>query len=483
MIETHGLQTTSAHYSRLGSQECEKLHMASIEVLETIGLEVHYEKAREILVEAGAKAEGQRVRIPEHMVTRALATAPKKMILFDRNGRPAIRAWGHQSYFGGGSDCLYVLDHRTGERRRAVLQDVIDATKLMDALPQVDFIMSAFLPSDVSEPVYPQFQMEVMLTKSTKPIVFVTPDFDTCVACVEMAEIAAGGVKQFQARPFAVCYINVTSGMVANTDSLKKCIYFAEKGLPQLYIPLNAAGVNSPATTAGCMATMNAGTLLGIVLSQLVREGSPIAVPGWNGGPYNLQTMVGNYCLPDEQGVAASMGRYYQLPVFGLGGSTDSKVLDQQAGAECAMGLAFSMLNGANIIHDLGFMDAGLQGSLQLMVISNDLLGWLRAATAGVLVNDETLAMDVVDELGPEGDYLSHDHTYRHYKDAYYSKLADRQIYSAWQDAGSTSMGERASKQVEEILAGHKVDAAVSDEIRQALRNYVLRAEQRASHS
>ena len=481
MIETHGSNTTSAHYSRLGQTECEKLHMASLEVLETIGLEVHYDKARDLLIQAGATADGQRVRIPEHMVTKALASAPKKMILFDRNGKPAIRAWGYNSYFGGGSDCLNVLDHRTGERRRAVLQDVIEATRLMDALPQVDFIMSAFLPSDVSEPVYPQFQMEVMLTQSTKPIVFVTPDFETCVACVEMAEIAAGGVEAFRARPFAVCYINVTSGMVANQDSLKKCIYFAEKGLPQLYIPLNAAGVNSPATTAGCMATMNAGTLLGVVVSQLVREGSPIAVPGWNGGPYNLQTMVGNYCLPDEQGVAASMGKYYQLPVFGLGGSTDSKALDQQAGAECALGLVFSLLNGGNIIHDLGFMDAGLQGSLQLMAMANDLLGWIRAATAGVVVNEETLALDVVEELGPDGDYLSHDHTFRHFKDAHYSRLADRQIFSAWQEAGSTTMAERAAVQVEEILAGEP-EEAVPQEVQKMLREYVLRAEAQAAN-
>jgi trimethylamine--corrinoid protein Co-methyltransferase len=480
MIETQGLNTTSAHYSRLGRQECEKLHMASVEILETIGLEVHYDKAREILTKGGARGDGQRIRIPEHMINQALESAPKKMILFDRKGTAAIRAWGYNSYFGGGSDCLNVLDHRTGERRRAVLQDMIDAITVMDALPQIDFIMSAFLPSDVSEPVYPQYQMEVMLTKSTKPIVFVTPDFDTCVACVEMAEIVAGGAEVFRDRPFAVCYINVTSGMVANTDSLKKCIYFAEKGLPQLYIPLNAAGVNSPATTAGCMATMNAGTLLGIVLSQLVRQGSPIAVPGWNGGPYNLQTMVGNYCLPDEQGVAAAMGKYYQLPVFGLGGATDSKALDQQAGAECALGLVFSLLSGANIIHDLGFMDAGLQGSLQLIAMANDLLGWIRAATAGVPVNEETLALDVVEDLGPDGDYLPHDHTYRHFKDAYYSKLADRQIYSAWQEAGSTTMADRAAKQVDEILTNHKVDP-VSEEIKNTLREYVRKAEEQAA--
>jgi trimethylamine--corrinoid protein Co-methyltransferase len=481
MIETHGKNVTSAHYARMGKGECEKIHMASLEVLECTGIETHDERARILLAEAGAKVDGMRIRIPEHMVTKSLASAPKRITLYDRNGSAAIRAWGHNTYFGGGSDCLNILDHRTGKRRRAVLQDVVDASMVLDALPQVDFVMSAFLPSDVADQVYPQYQMEAMLNTTTKPIVFVTPDFDTCVASVEMAEIVAGGADALRDRPFAVCYINVTSGLVANEDSLQKCMYFAEKGLPQLYIPLNAAGVNSPATTAGCMATMNAGTLLGVVLSQLVRAGSPIAVPGWNGGPYNLQTMVGNYCLPDEQGVAIAMGKYYDLPVFGLGGATDSKALDQQAGAECAMGLLFPLLNGANIVHDIGFMDAGLQGSLQLMTMADDFLGWIKAATAGVPVTDETLALDVVEELGPEGDYLSHDHTYRHFKDAYYSKLADRRIYSAWETDGSMTMAERSALKVDAILENHKPKPLPKD-IKKALRDYVFRAQDAASN-
>jgi trimethylamine---corrinoid protein Co-methyltransferase len=472
MIESHGIDMTSAHYARMGNSECERIHMASLEVLERVGIETRDEKARALLVAAGARAEGQQVFIPEHMVTKALSSAPKRMTLYDRNGRAALRAWGYNSYYGGGSDCLNILDHRTGQRRRAVLQDVVEACRILDALPQIDFVMSAFLPSDVDESIYSQAQMEVMLNNTTKPIVFVTPDFESCVANVEMLEIVAGSEKAFRERPFAVCYINVTSGMVANEDSLQKCMYFAEKGLPQLYIPLNAAGVNSPTTTAGCMATMNAGILLGIVLSQLVRPGSPIAVPGWNGGPYNLQTMVGNYCLPDEQGVAISMGKYYDLPVFGLGGATDSKALDQQAGAECALGLLFPLLNGANIIHDVGFMDAGLQGSLQLMAIADDLLGWIRAATAGVPVTEETLALDVVEELGPNGDYLSHDHTYRHYKEATYSKLADRRIFSAWQEGGSTTMAQRAAIKVDEILENYQAEP-LAEETQQALKDYI----------
>lgn len=458
MIETHGKSITSAHYARMGAEECEKIHMASLEILQRVGVDVHDEKALGLLVHGGARSDGLRVYIPEHMVNRALSTAPHQMTLYNRNAEVAIRAGGYRSYYGGGSDCLNILDHRTGQRRRPLLSDVRDATRLMDALSEIDFVMSAFLPEDVDSRIYDRYQMEVMLNNTTKPIVFVTPDFEGCVAAVEMCEAVAGGEGAFRQRPFATCYINVTSGLTANAEALQKCMFLAEKGLPQLYIPLNAGGVNSPVTTAGCMASMNAGILLGIVLSQLVREGAAIAVPGWNGGPYNLQTMVGNYVLADEQGVPTSMGKYYNLPVFGLGGSTDSKVLDQQCGFEVTLSLMTSLLHGANIVHDVGFMDSGMQGSLQLIAIANDNLGFLRAATAGVPVNEETLALDVIEELGPTGSYLGHDHTLRHFKEPYYSRLSDKNPYSVWQKRGATTMEERAARMVDKILDEHTVE-------------------------
>jgi trimethylamine--corrinoid protein Co-methyltransferase len=463
MIETHGFSTTSAHYARMGQQERDKIHVASLEILERVGVDVHDEKARALLVKGGARIDGLRVRIPEHMVEKALALAPRRMTLYDRNGRVAIRAWGYSTYYGGGSDCLNILDHRTGQRRRPVLQDVKEAAIVQDALPELAFVMSMFLPEDVDPRIYDRYQMEVMLNHTTKPIVFVTPDFEGCVAAVEMCEIVAGGADAFQRRPFATCYINVTSGLIANAEALQKCMYLAEKGLPLLYIPLNAGGVNSPATTAGCMASMNAGILLGIVLAQLVHEGTPVAVPGWNGGPYNLKTMVGNYVLADEQGVPTEMGKYYGLPVFGLGGSTDSKVLDHQCGMEATVSLMTALLHGANIVHDVGFMDSGLQGSLQLQVLCNDSIGFLRAMTAGVPVNDETLALDVIDELGPTGSYLDHPHTMKHFKEPFYSKLADKGTYSQWMEKGSTTMEQRAAKMVDKILETHQPEPLPAD--------------------
>jgi trimethylamine--corrinoid protein Co-methyltransferase len=478
MIETHGFRTTSAHYARMGRQECQEIHRASLEILERVGVDVHDEKARDLLVKGGAQADGIRVRLSEYMVERALSLAPKRLTLCNRSGEVAIRAWGYHTYYGGGSDCLNVLDHRTGQRRRPVLQDVKEAILLQDALPELEFVMSMFLPEDVDPSIYDRYQMEVMLNHTTKPIVFVTPDFQGTVAAVEMCEVVAGGAEAFRRRPFATCYINVTSGLTANAEALQKCMYLAEKGLPMLYIPLNAGGVNSPATTAGCMASMNAGTLLGIVLAQLVREGTPVAVPGWNGGPYNLKTMVGNYVLADEQGVPTEMGKFYELPVFGLGGSTDSKVLDQQCGMEATLSLMTALLHGANIVHDVGFMDSGLQGSLQLQLIANDTIGFLRAATAGVVVDEETLALDVVEELGPTGDYLSHQHTLRHFREPFYSTLADKGTHSQWVQRGATTMEERAAVQVDKILERHQPEPLPTD-VQKDLSEIVAREQAR----
>jgi trimethylamine--corrinoid protein Co-methyltransferase len=168
------------------------------------------------------------------------------------------------------------------------------------------------------------------------------------------------------------------------------------------------------------------------------------------------------------------MGKYYDLPVFGLGGSTDSKVLDQQSSFEATLSLMTSRLHGANIVHDVGFMDAGLQGSMQMMAICNEILGFLRATTKGVVVDDETLALDVIEELGPTGTYLGHEHTVRHFKEPFYSKLIDKNPYSVWQKRGSLTMEARASKMVDDILAKHKT-VPLSEDVQKAIHAIVER--------
>ena len=150
---------------------------------------------------------------------------------------------------------------------------------------------------------------------------------------------------------------------------------------------------------------------------------------------------MGNYVLADEQGVPTTMGKYYDLPVFGLGGSTDAKVLDQQCAFEVTVSLMTALLHGANIVHDVDFMDSGLQNSLQIAVMANEYIGFLRAATRGVTVDDKTLALDVVAELGPTGDYLAHDHTLRHMQEPFYSRMIEKGDFAAWQAKGAKTIG------------------------------------------
>ena len=466
--------TPFSPYSRMGEQECHDLHRATIRILETTGIEVHDEEARAILLAGGARQENGRIQLSKQLVDKALATAPPRMTLHDRLGNIAINAQDRQVYFGGGSDCLNILDHRNGLRRKPRLNDVIDAIKVMDALPEISFVMSMFLPEDVDQRIYDRYQMEVMLNTTTKPIVFSSPDFEGCRAAVEMCEIVAGGAEQFRMAPFATSLVAATSGLVANQEAVQKCMYLARKGLPQLWIPLNAGGVNSPCTTAGCMANMNAGILLGITLAQLISPGVAVGVPGWNGGPYNLKTMVGNYVLADEQGVATDMGRHYNLPVFGLGGATDAKVLDQQCGIETSISLMTALLHGANIVHDVGFMDSGLQGSLQLLVIANETIGFLRAATCPIRVDEETLAVEVTQELGPSGSYLTHPHTLRHFREPFYSDLFDKGNHSQWQKKGALTMEQRAGHVIDTILASH-TPSPLPEEVQKAIHAIVAR--------
>jgi trimethylamine--corrinoid protein Co-methyltransferase len=133
-----------------------------------------------------------------------------------------------------------------------------------------------------------------------------------------------------------------------------------------------------------------------------------------------------------------------------------------------------ALLHGANIVHDVGFMDAGLQGSLQLMVMANETIGFLRAATRGVVVDEETLALDAIDEVGPTGSFLQHPHTLRHYKEPFYSRLFDKGPYSLWQKNGSLSLEEKAAREVDRILETHAT-APLAQDVQEKIRAIVAR--------
>jgi trimethylamine--corrinoid protein Co-methyltransferase len=464
-------------YGRISPEQAQKIHNGSLEILARTGARLYHQEAIDLLKKAGASvSEGNRVRIPAGMVEKAFNTVPKRVTMYDRKGNRSMYLEDGRCYYGTGSDCLNIIDHRTGERRSPVLQDVSEGITVCDALPNIDFVMSMFLPSDVNEMVSDRCQMEVMLNKTTKPIVFVTNEFSGCADAVEMAEIVAGGAEALKHKPNAACYINVTTGLRHNQEALQKLLFLAEKGLPALYIPVSIGGVSGPITPVGSVALVNAGVLVGLVLSQLKREGAPFITSGMSGGALDMRTMVSPYSEPDQRGIAHNLARHYGLPMFGMGGCSDSKVVDQQAAAEAALTMMAETLGGAQLIHDLGYMESGLCGSLAQLVICNEIGGWIETMMAPVEVNDETMAIDLIDEIGPDGQFLGTDHTLKYFRDRWFPEVFEHGNYDQWKAAGGKSLGERAVDRVKKILAEHRPEP-LPKEIAQQVRAVVQRAE------
>jgi trimethylamine--corrinoid protein Co-methyltransferase len=443
-------------FSYLVPEQQRRIHAASLEILERVGAYLHDPDSVELLRKAGAKVEeGGRVRFPPKRVEWALTAAPKSILLFDREGRPTLPLERGRVFFGPGSDCLYIIDHRTGERRQATLHDVEEAVRLCDSLPNVDFLMSACLPADVPPERANRLQMRAMLELSSKPILFVTNDFQACLDVVRAAEAVAGGTEALASRPFCGCYINVTAPLRHNADSLQKLLFLAGKGIPTTYTPMVLRGVSGPVTSAGATALANAGELVGLVLAQLVREGAPVIHSGGYGDVFDMRTMVGAYAGPESFGTRSSMASYYGLPSFGLGGASDSKLPDEQAAAEAALTLLLESLAGINLVHDLGYLESGKCFSPQMLAVCDELAAYIRHFQRGIEVSDEALALDLIAELGPEGDYLSSEHTVRHFREGWLPALFDRNHFDGWAEAGKKSLGQRARERVDEVLKSH----------------------------
>jgi trimethylamine--corrinoid protein Co-methyltransferase len=387
----------------------------------------------------------------------ALKVCPKEIVLCDRAGRPNIDLSGRCAYFGNGSDLLYIIDHRTGQRREPLLQDVRDIVCLLDALPGFDFVMSGFIPSDVPRGSVQRWQMKIMLECTEKPIVYVTTDMANTRAKVAMAELVAGGEENLRSRPSAVNYINITNPLRHNPASLQKLMWLSEKGLPFIYRPsIVTRGISTPVTWAGFLVVNNVAGLAGLVLSQLVREGAPFIRCGCGGGTFDMRTMVGLHAAPEIRGFNEDMAEYYRLPRFGIGGLCGSKEVDQQAAYESALTLLASALSGAQLIHDVGYMDNGTTGALDQLIICHEMILWVKQCMKPLVVDEETLALDAIDQVaGQDGDFLQTDNTLQHYGEDLYPELTERRKYDAWKAEGSTTLRDRARRKVDDILASH----------------------------
>ncbi len=463
-LQSNYVMYLTPQFRKLSDDQLAQIHNASLEILDRTGVCLYEEEALNLLKKAGVKVEdGNRVRIPPGLVEWALSIAPKRVVLCDRSGRRVMPLERNNVFFGPGSDCPNILDHRTGERRRGTLRDIEEGIRLCDALPNIDFLMSICIASDIDQQVADRYQMRAMLMNSTKPILFVTTEFEGTVDAIKMAEAVAGGEEELRRNPICALYINVTSPLRHNTEALQKLLFMAGKGLPTTYTPVVLRGINGPVTPAGALALANAGELAGLVIAQLKREGAPIILSGGTNDMLDMRTLGDVYAAPENRVMFVEMAHYYGLPVFGLGGASDSKLPDEQAAAEAAFSLILETLAGTHLVHDVGYLESGMTNSFEQIVICDELINYVKRFMQGLVVNEETLALDLIDQVGPHGEFLGTEHTARHYKEDWYPRLLDRSDFDTWKATGGKTLRQRARERVEEILSSHRPEPLPKD--------------------
>jgi len=444
----------------LSVEEIEAIYYAALRVLYETGVRVYDKEGVEVAYSGGAIVEdttedSSLVKMPPWMVDKARATLPRKVVVVgpDRNYR--MELYKNQIYFGAGSDTPFTIDPYTGKRRRATYQDVKNFARLAEALPNIDFHMSLGIVQDTAVGTYDRWQYLAMLEGTNKPINITAVDLDGVRDQLEMAYIRLGGEEEWKKGPCFSLYIEPVSPLSHSQEVVQKLLFAADHDIPFVYTPCPLAGATSPTTLAGTAVQALTESLFGIVLSQLRKPGASLIIGGLMS---NMDMLTTVYCYGSPEMALLSAAytditKWLEVPEYETAGCSDVKVFDEQAAMEATINIATAALIGGNMIHDVGYIEQGLTSSMELMVASDEIIDMVKRILRGISVHDETMAVDVMDTVGPGGHYLEHDHTYNRFKtEIWRPKLLDRQNWENWTASGGKRYGERVHERVIELL-------------------------------
>ena len=441
----------------LSDRQLDMLHEASLKILSETGLNVHCAEMRDLLHDAGAEVQDDlRVRIPAELVERSLSTAPSQVDVYDRRGEVAMALEDRRVYFGTGSDLVYTLDFQTHKRRESALKDVELSARLCEKLPNIDFVMSYALPCDVKKSQIEVEQFRAMLDNTVKPIVMtVFSGRETFHQIHELACERCGGEEEFRQAPNYIAYGQFISPLQHDHEAIERLIFCADHVIPLIYVPTIMLGASGPISLAGALALANAECLAGLVMHQSRSPGAPFIYGGCV-SPLDMKTTVFTYGSPEWRLADAALSQLslrYNLPIFGTAGATDAKTPDAQAGAEWAYSLLTCALCGTNLIHDVGYVESGLLGSLEALVICDEIIGMIKPMINGFEIRDETLGLDRIDQVGPGGHFMEEEHTLERLRtDVWYPSLFERGRFEDWQTGGGKDVVQRARDRVKELL-------------------------------
>ncbi len=464
---------SGGQYCPLTQEQILEIHGASLAVLSRTGIQVEHERARELFRQGGARVSGPRVYLSEQMVEKALALAPARVVLAGRDPADDVVLEGKRVYAGTGGSPTLTLDPGADAVRPATLRDLQQMVRLVDRLPNCDFVVMPIYPTDVPEEVVPVNRFYTCLTNTTKHVMGGVGTTEGAREVAALATQVAGSLEALQARPIVSA---ITSWMVsplhldtAVTDILLEwCSY----GLPLALSSAPMAGSTSPITLAGSLVQLNAEQLSGIVLTQLVRAGTPV-LAGYIPGVADMRSggyLGGTVEFGIMQAASAQLAHFYRVPIYCSGGMTDAKIPDAQAGYEKMATFLLAAMGGANYIHHaIGMVHNMSAASLEQAVIDDEIVGMALRVLRGIEVGQETLAAEAIDRVGPGGHYLMDPLTLAFMRSEHFQPhVSDRQNRATWEAEGRRDTRARASACVTRLLAASpvpqwpaEVDAAI----------------------
>ena len=459
MIQSSHIESGSVSMKILTDDQIWEIRQAAFDVIEKIGFKCGHKEVHKMMKQAGAWIKGDTIKIPRHIVQECLVTVPKGWTIYDRNGKRALEVEGEKSHYGTSTASPFTRDAFTGDIRQTGIKDIELGAKVADYLDGIDFVMPMGTAQDVPGDAAEVHEFPAMVANTTKPAVFIGYTALGCEYVYEMAAVIAGGQENLREKPFIIAYPEAIAPFFFPDEVIERIFVASDRFMPQLPGSTVQAGATGPVTLAGLITQLTAESLIHITIAQLRKRGCPVAMSG-NVGILDMRTALMAMGAPENNlalAAQAEVARSFNLPTWGLAGATDSKLLDAQAGIESAFSILSQGLSGLNLIHDVGYMAAGMACSLEQLVMGNEVVSMTKRFVQGITVNRETIARQIMEDVGPGGHFLVQQHTMDHFKEELWTtRLMNRQNIDSWKDAGSPTMEDRVKEEVRMISDTHK---------------------------
>jgi trimethylamine---corrinoid protein Co-methyltransferase len=459
--------------------ELDALHYASLELLWETGIKVESKAAFDLLQSAGARGTWHTnygiIQMPHHLVEDSIRSAPRTVIYHGRDPRTDFIAEPGRIGFSTFGECIQVIDPETRQVRRSVKNDLANATLLCDYLDEIAVVERAMCSSDCYPDTQPLHNYAAMVTNTGKHCLLGFGSGENARRILQMAAACVGGMDEFIKRPIVTPFVCPTSPLSLVQSCSDVIIECARAGSGIAIIPMALSGATSPSTLAATVLQHNAEVLSAIVLAQTARKGTPCTYSSCS-TIFDLRLTATAIGAPEYGMISAAlakMAQYYKLPCWVGGGHSDSKLPDAQAAYEGSLTATVAALSGANIVYGAGCLESGLTFDFAKMIMDAELIRGIFQVVAGIAVNDETMALDVIKEVGPGGEFMTHAHTFRHMKAMSKANLFDRRTRIGWQEKGGKDLTERAYEEARRVLATHKPEPLPPEAIN-AMRSIIV---------